>query len=118
MVEAADWSRTSASQTTICGDLLIGAASLVGALLLAGVREWPGRGFLRVGTLAVGLGVAYTGFSEWLNVSIRQSWAYSEWMPTIAVGSLRIGLSPLAQWVAVPVLGFWAVWRWCRSALP
>jgi hypothetical protein len=59
------------------GDILIGMASLVGALVLVG-RGWPERGFGRVAVLTVALGVAYTAFSEWLNVSVRQSWAYSE----------------------------------------
>lgn len=98
------------------GDILIGVAALIGALLVVGVREWPAVGFWRVAVLTIPLGVAYTGFSEWLNVSIRQSWAYSEWMPTIALGPLRIGISPLAQWIAVPVLGFWAVRRSCVAA--
>jgi len=98
------------------GDILIGVAALIGALLVVGAREWPAVGFWRVAVLTITLGVAYTGFSEWLNVSIRQSWAYSEWMPTLALGPLRIGISPLAQWIVVPVLGFWAVRRSCRAA--
>ena len=91
------------------GDLLIALSSLVGALLLVGTREWPGRGFERVALLAIAIGIAYTGFSEWLNVSVRRSWAYSDWMPAVPLGQVRIGLSPLAQWIVIPTLGFWAV---------
>lgn len=98
------------------GDILIGVAALIGALLVVGVPEWPAGGFSRVALLTITLGVAYTGFSEWLNVSVRRSWAYSEWMPTIALGPMRIGISPLAQWIVVPVVGFWAVRRWCGAA--
>src|SRR3954470_2880595 len=53
------------------GDLLIATACLVAALVLSGRPEWPGRDFGRVGVLAVGFGVAYTVFSEWLNVEVR-----------------------------------------------
>ncbi len=44
------------------------------------------------------LGVGYTAGSEYVNVFVRQSWAYSRWMPTVA----GIGLVPLLQWVVVP----------------
>ena len=91
------------------GDLLIALTSLVVALLLVGTREWPRRGFERVALLAIAIGIAYAGFSEWLNVSVRRSWAYSDWMPVLPLGSVRIGLSPLAQWIIIPAAGFWAV---------
>ena len=44
------------------------------------------------------LGVGYTTGSEYVNVFVRESWAYSRWMPTVA----GIGLVPLLQWVVVP----------------
>ena len=97
------------------GDLLIAFASLLAALLLAGASDWPARSFGRVALLAMVLGLAYTGFSEWLNVSVRRSWAYSEWMPVIPLGRLRIGLSPLVQWIVVPAAAFWMV-RWTMGA--
>jgi hypothetical protein len=46
------------------------------------------------------LGVAYTVASEYVNVFVRQRWAYSPWMPRVA----GIGLVPLLQWVVVPAL--------------
>ena len=51
-------------------------------------------------------GLAYMLFSEWLNVVVRASWAYSERMPAITLFGLTIGLSPLLQWVVVPVTAF------------
>jgi hypothetical protein len=44
--------------------------------------------------------MAYTVFSEWLNVSVRGSWEYAAAMPEV----LGIGLSPLFQWLVVPGL--------------
>lgn len=87
------------------GDLLIAVAALVLALLLAG-RGWPSdaRAFGRVAALTVVFGVLYTIFSEWLNVVIRQTWAYAEIMPIVPV--IGTGLSPLLQWIAIPLAAF------------
>lgn len=91
------------------GDILIALAALSLALVLVG-----GRGFWPVAILAIGLGVAYTGFSEWLNVYLRRSWAYSDWMPLISIGRHRIGLSPILQWLLVPAFSLWAASRRLR----
>ena len=91
------------------GDILIALAALSLALVLVG-----GRGFWPVAILAIGLGVAYTGFSEWLNVYLRRSWAYSDWMPLISLGRHRIGLSPILQWLLVPAFSLWAASRRLR----
>ena len=56
------------------------------------------------------LAFAYTVFSEWLNTEIRGSWAYSELMPVVPV--LEAGLSPVAQWIVIPIAAFW----WARPA--
>jgi hypothetical protein len=88
------------------GDLLIALSALTAALLLSGNEGWPARGFWQVAALALVFGVAYTAFSEWLNVVIRASWAYSDLMPVISIGGLRLGLSPLMQWIAVPAVAF------------
>ena len=90
------------------GDLLITLSSLVLALILAGDRAWPAQGFVRVAGLAIMLGVSYTVFSEWLNTVVRKGWAYSELMPVIPV--IDTGLSPFAQWIVIPLAGFW----WAR----
>ena len=45
-------------------------------------------------------GVAYPIYSEWLNMTVRQSWAYSSLMPVLPVTGT--GLAPLLQWIVVP----------------
>jgi hypothetical protein len=92
------------------GDLLIALGSLAVALLLAGSPAWPRRAFGLIAGLTIAFGLGYTGFSEWLNVSVRRSWAYSELMPVLPVAG-GIGLSPLLQWVVVPTLASWCVFR-------
>lgn len=85
------------------GDVLISVASLALALLLAGHPRWPARRFSRVAVLTVGFGFGYTLFSEWLNIVVRESWEYSELMPLVPV--VNAGLSPVAQWLVIPVIG-------------
>jgi hypothetical protein len=97
------------------GDLLIAGTALLLVLVLVRARDWPARGFWKVALLAIVLGVVYTGFSEWLNVSVRRTWTYSAWMPVIPIGSARIGLSPLLQWVVIPAAAFWVMERWCSK---
>lgn len=91
------------------GDILIAAGALLLALVLVGTHQWPVRGLVRVAGLTIVFALAYTIFSEWLNVVVRASWAYSEWMPVIRIGSLRIGVSPILQWIAIPGAAFWAL---------
>ena len=86
------------------GDILIALTSLVVALILAGHRAWPVETFARVAILTVLFGLGYTVFSEWLNVVVRKSWAYSEFMPAVPLFGLRIGASPLLQWIVVPLI--------------
>ncbi len=95
----------------IAGDLAIATVVLTLALATVGTADWPNRRVFAVAGVVVVLSVAYTAYSEYLNTVVRQSWAYTDAMPTL----LGIGLSPLAQWVIVPVLALaWA----CRSTVP
>lgn len=86
------------------GDVLIGAIALLVSLVTVG-RSWPNTAHARVSvTLAVTvLGVAYTVFSEWLNVSVRGKWNYSSLMPVLPL--LGTGLSPLFHWIILPPSG-------------
>lgn len=81
------------------GDVLIAAAAFVIARRLT--RGLPRMAFVAV---LVTLGVAYTVFSEWLNVSVRGSWAYAPAMPVVL--PFGTGLAPLLQWLVVPPAAF------------
>ena len=94
------------------GDVLIALACLTTALVVLGDKAWPARHFQRVAVLAITLGVAYTVFSEWLNLEVRRSWAYSGLMPVLP--PFGTGLSPLLQWLIIPTLGLW--WARRRSS--
>tara|TARA_R110002094_G_scaffold142996_10_gene133152 strand:+ start:756 stop:1238 length:483 start_codon:yes stop_codon:yes gene_type:complete len=88
------------------GDILIAMSALMLALILAG-QGWPfaQQTRRRVIVLTVAFGLGYTLFSEWLNIVIREAWAYSDLMPVIPV--LDAGLSPVLQWIVIPIAAFW-----------
>ena len=89
------------------GDVLIGIAALLIALLLIRADKpdnWPIR---RVGMLTALLAVSYTLSSERINIA-QGNWVYSSWMPVLPY--VEVGLSPLLQWVVVPLAALW----WAR----
>jgi hypothetical protein len=90
------------------GDAMIASLSLLGTLLLFGGRDWPYQRYLAVAVPTVLAGAAYTVFSEWHNTEVRNSWAYSGYMPRLP--GLGTGLSPFLQWIIIPIAGFW----WAR----
>jgi hypothetical protein len=99
------WSRAGEKLFAVvhctAGDLLIIPSSRALAAVV-GRPNWPVRSFGPVAFLTMAAGLVYTGCSEWLNISIRQSWAYSDWMPVIP--KLDLAVSPLLQWLVVPSL--------------
>jgi hypothetical protein len=94
------------------GDAIIATAALALALAAARFVGWPLFG-KRLMAVTILLGIAYTVFSEWLNVEIRRSWAYTASMPIIPV--LGTGLAPLLQWLIIPGIGFAVVSRFCPT---
>ncbi len=64
------------------GDILIALCSITGAIILTGSRKWPNEGFRKVILLTIVFGFLYTAFSEWLNIEIREAWAYSVFSST------------------------------------
>lgn len=91
------------------GDILIAMSSVVLSLFIAGNPAWPSARFRRVMVITIVFGVSYTVFSEWLNIEIRGAWAYRDAMPVIPL--LDAGLSPVLQWILVPLTGFWWAMR-------
>jgi len=96
----------------ILGDVMIALTSLgVALLVFVNQNSWLSskQTFWRTALLAMGLGLAYTFFSEYLNVEIRQSWTYTEAMPRLPV--IGTGLTPILQWLILPGLGFYFLQR-------
>ena len=102
------WHDASAAQIIFAvlhctaGDVLIGTAALVEALVVLGKETWPSEQHFAVLISVVVLGASYTVISEYLNTVVRGSWAYTELMPRLPwIGT---GVSPLLQWTLVPTL--------------
>jgi len=91
------------------GDVMIAAFSLLAAIVLVGWSRWPQSGWLPVSSTAILVGVGYTAFSEWHNVYVLQSWSYACAMPVVP--GTGIGLSPLVQWLVVPITALWLTRR-------
>lgn len=91
------------------GDILIALSSIMLALFLAGNSSWPSARGLPVITLTLISGLGYTVFSEWLNIAVRQAWAYRDLMPVIPI--IGTGLSPILQWIIIPLAGFYFALR-------
>lgn len=91
------------------GDMLIATAVYFGAALAAG-WHWPIDAPLRGLSALLPLAVAYTAYSEWRNVYVTGSWGYDTAMPMV----FGLGLSPLAQWLAIPPIAVFLVRRGLR----
>ena len=91
------------------GDGLIGLAALGWSLVVVGKAGWPQARFwpITISTLAIGL--VYAVYSEWLNVDVRGSWAYTSAMPRLP--PLGTGLAPVLQWIFLPLMAMAAVRR-------
>ena len=91
------------------GDLVIALAAFWSAALMGRSRRW----FTRPGRLApmvfFAAGVLLTVGLEYLHTEITGRWAYNEAMPLLPV--IGTGLSPILQWIFVPLLVLWYLSR-------
>jgi hypothetical protein len=90
------------------GDVMIASVCLLLSLVIIGRSAWPRARFDAVALATILMALSYTVFSEWLNIEVRGAWAYREAMPRLP--GLGTGLTPIVQWIVVPVLAF----RWAK----
>ena len=107
--DAPPWTVAFAALHCLGGDLAIASTVLVAALVLAGRHDWPSGGAARVAVLVLTFGGAYTGWSEYSNAIVRQTWTYTSAMPLVPW--LGIGVTPLLQWLIIPALALRAASR-------
>ena len=86
------------------GDFMIAASALIAAILVGRFWSWPRKGWKQVALLTIIFGLSYTAYSEWFNVYVRNAWTYSASMPTVRIREIELGLSPLLQWLIVPIV--------------
>lgn len=99
------------------GDVLIGGAALLLALILGREGALARWHWIRVSAVAAALGTSYTVFSEWMNIMILRSWTYAESMPRVELWKFEVGVTPLAQWLVVPPLALYLARRTSRYGL-
>ncbi len=82
------------------GDVLILLCSFWGSSVMFKTRHWMGGRPVVPVVVFVTFEFGYTVWSEWFNTGIRAAWGYSPTMPQV----LGLGVTPLVQWVVVPIL--------------
>lgn len=111
---AARWEIAFAVVHCTVGDIMIAASALIAAILVGRFWSWPRSDWKQVAVLTIIFGLSYTAYSEWFNVYVRHAWAYSASMPIVRIGGFELGLSPLLQWLIVPIMALASV----RLAVP
>jgi len=93
------------------GDMVIMLIAYACVSLIARSRRWVLAPSRRELTGFVAIGVSITAVIEWLALGGRWigSWTYAPEMPVVP--GVGIGLVPLLQWVALPLLVAWFVRR-------
>ncbi len=84
----------------LAGDVLIAATTYLLTAIVFRNLDWPQRRPWPAGAFLLALGLAFTVASEWYNVYVLGGWAYKNTMPLVA----GVGLTPLLQWLIVPVV--------------
>jgi hypothetical protein len=108
MPKTSHWQATLACLKATFGDIGIALASFAVAALWSRSCAWflhPSIQGLAAYTAA---GVLITIAFEWYAISTGR-WAYSELMPVVP--GLRMGLSPLLQWLALPLVALYFLRR-------
>ena len=91
------------------GDMVIALVAFWAAALLAGTRNWVGRGDYKAFGLCIGTGVGITIGIELLSTQIFGRWAYGPMMPRLPF--IGTGLTPILQWALIPALVLWYMRR-------
>lgn len=84
----------------VAGDVLISTFLFLFSAAIFKDFAWPSRRPGAGGLAVIAGGLIYTSFSEGYNVYQVRAWAYAGSMPLV----FGIGLTPLLQWLVVPVL--------------
>lgn len=89
------------------GDVAIALAAYGAASAVARSAQWVLRPRSMPIAVYLGAGLGVTVAVEWVSVHRWERWSYADAMPLV----LGVGLAPLVQWVAVPLLTLWLTRR-------
>lgn len=91
------------------GDLAIALAAFWCAAFIVKDRNWFVNNGVRASMVFFAVGLLATVGLEYLHTEVTGRWAYDGVMPRLPV--LGTGLSPILQWVFVPVFVLWYMRR-------
>jgi hypothetical protein len=109
MASMLHWKAIAMCTQATVGDAVIAIASFWGIAIVARTRRWILRPTWREIAGFVGFGVIITIVFESFATGILDRWEYVEAMPILPI--LGTGLLPLLQWIILPPLVVWFVWR-------
>lgn len=94
------------------GDVVIGLVAFWTAALISG-RQWVAAHDRRGAVVFLAAGLVITVLLEYLNTEILQRWSYGANMPTLPL--VGTGLSPILQWIVVPLVALWYLQRLAKA---
>lgn len=109
MAEMPHWEAIKLCMSATFGDVGFALTAFWVASLAARRRGWILRPTRVPSTIFVGVGILLTVGFEYYYTSISLRWTYSDLMPLVP--PLGTGLSPLLQWLVIPILVIWLTRR-------
>jgi hypothetical protein len=106
---AAYWQQVQVCLIATSGDLGILLAAFWSVAAFTGNRAWLLTPRPRDLAGFIGIGITITIVAEKIATEFLSWWAYADAMPIIPF--LEVGLSPIAQWLLLPLLLVWFVRR-------
>lgn len=105
MVELGHWDGFKLCTSATVGDVGFALTAFWVASLVARSRRWILQPTSFQMLVFIGVGVALTVGFEYYYTNVSLRWTYSELMPLVP--PLGTGLSPLLQWLFIPLLVVW-----------
>ena len=112
MADAPHWVAIQICARATLGDIVIMLTAYWLVAVIARSRHWIAAPTAAHLTIFVAVGFTITALIEWLALRglwLGGGWEYSPLMPVIP--GIGVGLSPLAQWIVMPLLTAWFVRR-------
>jgi hypothetical protein len=114
MVSAPHWSAVKACGLATLGDAMIALVAFWSVAAVVRSRRWILQPTPRQIAGFVGVGLLITVVAERLGTGPLHRWAYAPAMPVMPI--LGVGLSPILQWLALPLTLTWFVRRQLSQA--
>lgn len=105
MIEMNHWDGIKLCMSATFGDVGFALTAFLLTSLAARSRKWYDTPTAGQYLLYLGVGIALTVGFEHYYTQISLRWTYSELMPLVP--PLGTGLSPLLQWLIIPLIALW-----------